>query len=290
MQKITLAACLALSINLAGCAGEDDKKESVTNKDGENISSQTHSLNGFWSGQFNQAGDVRFLIFNGDVYGLDDKNGFAGKVTFDANTLEGKFTLSGRPFSEENKAANQFVAEGGIAVDYQMAPLLTTVKADSDTLVGDFSSGAGSSQKNGTILLTNDGTWANNSSLASLQGKWTATGFELYIQQAVNKSVFEGIALGDGGGGCAISGDITIINKDYALYRVALRERKNCKGFNTKTATGYATVNKDKELEFYLKKGNDQLFMKFTAPSSGSGNSSEKPAAGGAAPAPKPTP
>ncbi|KZZ45225.1 hypothetical protein A3759_10470 [Thalassolituus sp. HI0120] len=285
MKYLTLFVVVLLS----ACISEDDEKDSVTNQDGENISSQTQDLNGFWSGQFNQAGAVRFLIFNGDVYGFDEKNGFAGTVTFDANTLEGKFTLAGCAFSEEDTAAKQFVAEGGSAVDYEMSPLLTTVAAKSDTLVGDFSSGAGSSQQNGTVLLTNDGTWPNNSSLSSLQGKWTATGFELYIQQATNKSVFEGIALGDSGGGCTFSGDITIIDKDFALYRVALRERKNCKGFNTTAATGYAAVNKDEELEFYLKKGDDQLFMQFTAPSSGSDDSSDTPTDGGETPAPTPT-
>lgn len=252
------AAALAIATTLlVGCIAEEDK-DKITNEQGVTVTDPTLALNGLWDGQFDQAGALRVLIYNGNVYGLDESRGYYGTALLNRDNGTATLALTSYALSQNDTAAKQFVADG-LNQDYSLNGLLYTV-GTSPQLVGDFENATNT----GSFVLTDDGIWPNNSALALLAGKWTATGYEFYVQPQSNKASFKGI--GTGSSGCTFEGDITLLDKNFALYAVALRERKNCPAFNETNASGYAVVNSDSELEVYLRKDTDLLFMTFTAP------------------------
>lgn len=257
MRPYFLLTALAAFI-LTGCIAEEDKND-VTNEQGETVADTTVAMNGFWDGQFDQAGDLRVLIYNGNVYGLDENNGYYGTVLLNDDTSRATFALTAYTLTEADTTGNQYVADGP-SEDYSLSGLLFSSTADDDTLVGDYENDSLS----GSFLLEDDGTWENNSDLDDLAGKWTATGYEFYIQPLSGKASYKGISTD--GTGCTFEGEITLMNDKEALYELTLTERKNCSGFNETDATGYAAVNVDGNLEVYLRKNNDLLFMIFTAP------------------------
>lgn len=243
---------------LAGCIAEEDKND-VTNEQGDKVNDPTVALNGFWDGQFDQAGDLRVLVYNGNVYALDETNGYYGTVLLNDDTSRATFALTAYTLTEADTTGNQYVADGP-SEDYNLSGLLFSSTADNDTLVGDYENDT----LTGSFLLEDDGTWSNNSDLDNLAGKWTATGYEFYVQPLTGKASYKGISTD--GSGCTFEGEITLLDETEALYAVSLIERKNCAGFNETDASGYAAVNADGNLEVYLRKNNDLLFMIFTAP------------------------
>lgn len=252
------AAALAIATTLlVGCIAEEDKNK-ITNEQGVTVSDPTLALNGLWDGQFDQAGSLRVLIYNGNVYALDESRGYYGTALLNNDNRTATLALTSYALSQNDTAAKQYVADG-LNQDYSLNGLLYTVEA-SPQLVGDFENATAT----GSFVLTDDGTWPNNSALSLLAGKWTATGYEFYVEPLSSKASFKGISTDSSG--CTFEGDITLQDKNFALYAVALRERKNCPAFNETNASGYAVVNSDSELEVYLRKDTDLLFMTFTAP------------------------
>ncbi|MBU2038402.1 MULTISPECIES: hypothetical protein [Oceanospirillaceae] len=254
MRAATLAIAATL---LVGCIAEEDK-DKITNEQGVTVSDPTLALNGLWDGQFDQAGSLRVLIYNGNVYGLDESRGYYGTALLNNDNRTATLALTGYTLSQNDTAAKQYVADG-LNQDYSLNGLLYTVEA-SPQLVGDFENATGT----GSFVLTDDGTWPNNSALSLLAGKWTATGYEFYVEPLSSKASFKGISTDSSG--CTFEGDITLLDKNDALYAVTLRERKNCPAFNETNASGYAVINSDGSLELYLRKDTDLLFMTFTAP------------------------
>lgn len=247
----------ASSLLLGGCIAEEDSP--VTNEQGNEVSDPTVALNGFWDGQFDQTGALRVLIYNGNVYALDETNGYYGTVALNSDSQIATFALTAYTLSENDTSGNQYVADGS-EEDYNLTGLLFSNEISDDTLVGDFENDTAT----GSFSLTNDGTWDTNSALSKLAGKWTATGYEFYVETLSSKASFKGISTDSSG--CTFEGYFRLLDKNDALYEVELTERKNCNAFNETDATGYAAINADGELEVYLRKDTDLMFMIYTAP------------------------
>jgi len=243
-----LASSLLL---LSACLPEEKEDLNPTNSDGVEIDDTSLALNGFWNGGLDQTETLRMLIYNGDVYGLDADKAFFG--TLESPTIEEvDFTLTAFPFSYQDSANNEYVADGN-TTSYTVNGLLAT----NITIVGDFSTDGGLF---GSITITNDGTFSNNSSLTSLAGKWTTANLELNI---TSRGRFHGVNNG-ATKDCSFEGQFSLLNVGDALMALTMN-RRNCDDFNG-DATGFAAINGDGELEIYSKMGSSLLFMSFTAP------------------------
>ena len=252
----TLCVLLILVL-LTACIGDDkDDDPAPTNSDGDPVDNTALSLNGFWDGGFEQTDTLRVLIFNGDVYGLDEDKAFFGTVESPAEE-EVDFSVIAYPFSYEDATNFEFVADGA-ATAYTINGLLATTT----TLVGDFETDAA---EFGALALTNDVTFSNNSSLTALIGKWTTTDLEMNI---TSRGRFHGVNNGTDKD-CSFEGQIDLINAGDSLLALTLN-RRNCDGFNG-DSTGFVAINGDGELELYSKMGSSLLFMKFTAPTATGG-------------------
>ncbi|OUS35931.1 hypothetical protein A9R00_11800 [Oleispira antarctica] len=243
---------------ITGCIGEDkdDDQPAPTNSDGDVVDNTSLTLNGFWNGGFEQAETLRMLIFNGDVYGLDEDKAFFGTVESPSEE-EVDFTLTSYPFSYDDAANFEFVADG-VATVYTINGLLAT----NTSLVGDFETDA---SEFGALMLANDSTYSTNSSLTSLIGKWTTTDLEMNI---TSRGRFHGVNNGTDKD-CSFEGQIDLINSANSLLAITLN-RRNCDDFNG-DSTGFVAINVDGELELYSKMGSALLFMKFTAPAAAGG-------------------
>jgi len=253
-----------LVVLLAGCIAEDED-EKTTNEQGEEVSDATLALSGFWDGQFDAdtADSLRVLIYNGNIYGLDEDNGYYGTVslnTSDQTVLASADSYALNAASEAD--AKQFVADGS-SNDYEFDTQLTSLVATNDSLFGSYSI---DSTPSGNMQLTRDGTWDNNSPLSNLTrtGKWTATNHELVMTRAGDGVTFTGVSTSTAG--CNFRGRITNLDTNYNLYRVVLTERENCAAFNETNVNGLAGFNSDGDIEFYFRDNNAMLFMTFTPP------------------------
>lgn len=230
-----------LLVLIAGCLPEekDDKDNSIS------------ILNGFWTGGFEQSDTLRILIYNGNVYGLDTDKALFGSIR--AVTVEEvDISLSAYPFAYEDAANFEFVSDR-MATSYSINGLLAT----SMLIVGDYET---STREFGSIELTNDETYNNASSLASLTGKWTTADLEINI---TSRGRFLGVNNGTDKD-CSFEGQINIINSTNSLVTLRMT-RRNCDDFNG-DSLGFAAVNGAGELEIYSKMDSKLLFMKFAAP------------------------
>ena len=252
----TLCVLLFLAL-ITGCIAEDKKDENPTNSEGETVDNTALALNGFWNGGFDQTETLRVLIFNGDVYGLDEDKAFFGTVESPTEE-EVDFSVIAYPFSYEDTGNSEFVADGA-ATTYTINGLL----ASKTLIVGDFKTDA---SVFGALTLINDTTFSNNSSLTALVGKWTTTDLEMNI---TSRGRFLGVNNGTDKD-CSFEGKINLINAGESLLALTLN-RRNCDDFNG-DATGFVAINSEGELELYSKMNSSLLFMTFTAPVS-AGNS-----------------
>jgi hypothetical protein len=249
---LQLLFILFLLVLMTGCIAADKNDDaSPTNSEGEPVDKTALALNGFWDGGFEQTDTLRILIFNGDVYGLDEDKAFFGTVESPSDE-EVDFSMTAYPFAYEDAANFEFVADG-TATAYSINGLLAT----STTLVGDFET---DTAEFGALTLTNDATFSNNSSLTSLIGKWTTTNLEMNI---TSSGRFHGVNNGTDKN-CSFEGQIDLISAGDSLLALVLN-RRNCDDFNG-DSSGFVAINGDGELELYSKMGNALLFMTFTAP------------------------
>jgi hypothetical protein len=242
---------------LSGCIAENEDDKNPFNSMGQEVDDTSLDLNGFWNGGFDQTETLRVLIYNGDVYGLDADKAFFGTVE-SPRIEEVDFSISAYPFSYEDVSNLEFVA-GGNATAYRIEGLL----ANTTLLVGSFET---DSSEFGSLTLTNDASFSNNSSLTSLVGKWTTPDLEINITR-------RGRFLGVNNGAdkdCSFEGQIDLINTRESLLALTLN-RRNCDDFNG-DSTGFVAVNGEGALELYSRMGSSLLFMTFAAPTS-AGNS-----------------
>lgn len=267
VHSLKSISILILIILVSACIAEDKEDKNPTNSAGDTVDNTALALNGFWNGGFEQTDTLRLLIFNGDVYALDADKGFFGTVESPTDE-EVDFKITSYPLSYTDAPNFEFVADGA-ATAYTINGLL----ASTTTIVGDFETDTSAF---GSLSLTNDGTFSNNSSLTSLVGKWTTTDLEMNI---TTRGRFHGVNNGTGKN-CSYEGQFSIINPSESLLSFTMN-RRNCDDFNG-DSEGFAAINTDGKLELYSKMGTALLFMSFTAPSttttSGGDTATETPA------------
>jgi hypothetical protein len=248
---------------ITGCIIEDKKDDNPINSVGIEVDDRSLGLNGFWNGGFDQTETLRVLIYNGDVYGLDADKAFFGTVESPTEE-EIDFSIAAYPFSYTDTANFEFVADGA-ATSYTINGLLATTTL----IVGDFETDA---SEFGALTLINDATFSNNSSLISLEGKWTTPDLEMNITR-------RGRLLGFNNGtdkDCSFEGQINLINTDESLLALTIN-RRNCDDFNG-NSIGFVAINAEGELELYNKMGSSLLFMTFSAPATSVTPTIEEPA------------
>lgn len=253
------AALTVLPLVLGGCiAVSADSDNTVTNEQGNTVSATTLTLNGMWEGEFDQTTSLRLMVYQGTVYAIDDSSGFYGSVVLDSSDNSMSMTLAAMTISASDAAAGWYYASGS-AIAYSLSGLLFSASSSNDTLVGDYDA----TSVTGSYVLTNDGTWNDAATLNKVAGQWVAGDYELYISLVGGTASLKGIA--GTTGGCSFSGTLAIIDSGTNLYSVNLTERKNCDVFNKTNVQGYATINTDGALEFYLRKDSELFFMTYTA-------------------------
>ncbi len=265
-MRLSVLAMAGISLALGGCIAEDDP-ESVVNEQGETVTDPTVALNGFWDGVLNAGAtseaNMRVLIYNGNFYAVDENSGYYGTTVLDDSDPMAVMALTSYALSAASDSdAEQYIANGS-EHDVDFAVQLASISSSDDSLFGGFSIDGTAS---GNVELTRDGTWRNNAPLSklTLTGKWTATGYEMVMSRSAAGVSFTGVTTGDSG--CQFTGSISTLDTDYNLYRVSMSERSSCPDFNENGASGYAGFNSNGELEFYLRKDFDLLFMTFTPP------------------------
>lgn len=239
---------------LFGCLAEEDE-EDIVNDQGDTVADPTLRLNGLWDGQLDQAGSIRVLIYNGNLFAFDATTGFYGTVALDDESATATMMLNGYTYSSSDTEANQLIA-GGSALEYDFSGLLFPTSEADDTLVGDYESDIAP----GGFEFNNDGTWTRSSSFAALKGKWVSSGYELFLSEVNNELSFREVSIATPSTGCTSRGTIKLINEEEVLYSLQLVERKNCTGFNVTSAPGFATVNVDGGLEFFIRKGGELMY------------------------------
>lgn len=265
-MRLSVLAMAGISLALGGCIAEDDP-ETVVNEQGETVTDPTVALNGFWDGVLNEGAtseaNMRVLIYNGNLYAVDENSGYYGTTVLDDSDQMAVMALTSYALSAASDTdAEQYIANGSEhEVDFDVQ--LASISSSNDSLFGGFSIDGTAS---GNVELTRDGTWRNNAPLSklTLTGKWTATGYEMVMSSSAAGVSFTGVTTDDSG--CQFTGSISTLDTDYNLYRVSMTERSSCPDFNENSASGYAGFNTDGELEFYLRKDPDLLFMTFAPP------------------------
>lgn len=248
---------------ITGCLPEEESDD-IVNDQGNTVSNPTLRLNGLWNGQFDQAGVLRALIYNGTVFAFGENAGYYGTADLDERTATAGIRLSASGFTNIDAAANQFMT-GGSSEEYVLSGLLYPTQNTDDTVVGDYQNNTSF----GGFAFQNDGTWNTSARLARLKGKWITPGYELYLTAVSDELSFREISLATPATGCTTRGSVRLIDEKINLYSIRLVERKNCPGFNVEAAFGYTTIDANGELELFLKK-DDQLFYARYAPTSGS--------------------
>ncbi len=240
---LKVLSLLSLMVLTTGCLPEEEDDDDI----------DVSVLNGFWDGGFEQTETLRVLIYNGDVYGLDEDKALFGTVLSPSDE-EVDFSLSSYPFSYEDTTNFEFVSDR-TATSYTINGLLAT----STLIVADYET---STREYGSLELINDGTFSSNSSLTSLAGEWTTTDLVLNI---TSRGRFLGVNNGTDND-CSFEGQINIINSANSLVSLTMN-RRNCDDFNG-DSVGFAAINGDGELEFYSQMGSQLLFMTFTVSTS----------------------
>jgi hypothetical protein len=249
----TLYVLLFLAL-ITGCIAEDKKDENPTNSEGETVDNTALALNGFWNGGFDQTETLRVLIFNGDVYGLDEDKAFFGTVESPSHEIL-EFDLVSYPLATNDPINNEFIADGSATQYLADSALLVNARQ----IVGTFSIGTVGTPSD--VFLENDETFPNNQSVASLtKGKWTTSAYSMFISISGNFDV----SSSDVTKRCVFVGNFVNINTSNSLMAINIR-REGCVEFNGESS-GFAAINTEGELEIYSKMGSSLLFMTFTAP------------------------
>lgn len=242
-------------VALVACGGKDDK-----NNESAIEQVKKSPFNGFWIDERTNAGVLTVLIYAEEVYARDSESGYYGSTSFDGSTSR-SITMNLNSYALANPN------------DADSVEFITNVSATPLSFKGSlFDSGDryiqgnfNKEDKNG-LILNNDETWQNLSSLGRLSGKWTANEFQLSIDS--NGRFYANIPESDVSNnpnpGCRFEGKIDLLDSKINLYKVKLSERLNCSAFN-KPAEGYARINSEGELEFYLRGGANLLFLTFTS-------------------------
>lgn len=242
---------IAFSLCLASCVAVDDNMPIEASYD------RAIALNGFWDGQFDQSGKLRFLVYEGKLYGTDGSRGYVGSVSYITSERSVGMVFDSYPLTWSNNSAKHYASGGSPAAHYEVSGLLVEQTSSTGTIAGDYRVGNNA----GSLVLNADGSWDNGSSLWNAVGTWKSGNYNLYVSQLDGKNSF----VGTGPSGCSFRGELFLLNSTYPLMKANLYERSNCTGFDiTATVSGFAAVNQAGGLEMYLINGSSLLIMNFS--------------------------
>ncbi len=245
------ALVFPLLLLLAGCLSNTSDLEVEPSFD------KAIALNGFWDGQLDQSTDVRFLFYDGSVFGTGGDHGYLGTITYDETSEEVTMNLNVYGLTTKEAEAEYYVS-GGDSEYLVFDGLLINQTNSSGTVVGNFTTAS----TGGSLTLNSDGSWANGSGFGQLIGTWTAGSYRIAITQVGDIGKF----IGQGPAGCSFEGEIYLLNTRYPLFKMNMYSRQSCSGFNLngETAEGYTAVNRSGALEVYMTLDNEQLIMTLT--------------------------
>src|SRR5690606_31687603 len=255
---------MILALGLVGCISESDELDPV-NDQGERVSGNTTTLNGFWDGGLNQAEDLRVLIYKGNLYARNTSDGFYGSVLLNDDLSRVSMDLVSLGLNTASSDADaQWVADG-TNNDYQLDLQLYSQEAAND-------SAQGTAEMNTTdaalVLLQRDGTWDEDAPLRKLvkNGKWESGSYQMVTSNATGGVSFQ--VNSTTSPTCSFNGLLKILDVKFNLYEVEMSARSNCPALNDEPASGFAGFNTDGNLEFYLRSNETSslLFFTFTPP------------------------
>lgn len=255
---------MVLALGLVGCISESDDLDPV-NDQGERVSRETSSLNGFWDGGLNQTDDLRVLVYNGNVYARNDSDGFYGSVLVNDDLRRVSMDLVSLGLNAASSDTDmQWIADG-VNNDYQLVLQLYSQEASND-------SAQGTAEINTTdaalVLLQRDGTWDEVAPLSKLvkSGTWQSGSYQMVTSNATGGVSFQ--VNSTTSPTCSFNGLLKQLDVRFNLYAVDMTARSNCPAFNDEPASGYAGFNADGNLEFYLRSNDTTtlLFFTFTPP------------------------
>lgn len=230
----------------------------TSNLDVEPSFNNAIALNGFWDGQFNQAGAVRFLLYEGEIFGTDGTSGYRGTVSYSESDQNVSMNMRVLGLTT-NELSGDYIVAGGDSTLRSFDGLLITQPSAMNSIVGNYTQPS----EGGGLSLDTDGTWQNGSALWQLVGTWRAGSYKLSIGQSGDHNEF----FGEGPSGCSFSGNIFLLNDRYPLFELQMYSRSNCSGFNLEpgqTGRGFTAVTADSELEIYTTLNDELLIMRFT--------------------------
>ncbi len=240
-------------ITMLGCSGCVSEG---SNQPYESSYNRAIALNGFWDGQFDQAGAVRLLMYEGNVYGFDGTRGFTGTVEYISYERSISMDLDAWPISGSNKAQDEMAASGA-ATSMAVDALLVEQTDSAGTIVGTFET----SQLAGGLTLEADGSWEESSALWKPVGTWKAGTTSVFITELGSKAKF----VGQGADSCSFNGELFLLNSSYPLMKAHLYNRSDCKFFNkTATVNGYAAITAAGTLEFYFADDSELLRLEYS--------------------------
>lgn len=255
---------VVLALGLAGCISESDELDPV-NDQGERVSDETSSLNGFWDGGLNQTEDLRVLVYNGNVYARNTSDGFYGSVLVNDDLRRVSMDLGALGLNAASSDADaQWVADGVdnlYALDLQIYTLTVT----NDAMQGTAEINGGDTS---LVLLQRDGTWDEDAPLNKLvkSGTWLSGSYQMVTSSATGGVSFQ--VNSTTSPTCSFNGLLKQLDVRFNLYAVDMSARNSCPAFNDESASGYAGFNTDGDLEFYLRSNDTSslLFFTFTPP------------------------
>lgn len=243
---------IVISLLLSGCLSN------TSDLDVEPSFNTAIELNGFWEGQFNQGGAVRFLFYDGEIYGTDGSSGYRGSLSY--NDSEQSVSMSMKVLGLTTvEDSGDYIVAGGDSFLRSFSGLLINQLSETNSIVGNYTQ----TTEGGSLSVTTDGTWQNGSALWQLLGTWKTDSYQLNVGQSGNNNVF----FGESASGCTFKGDIYLLNDRYPLFEVNMYERSNCTGMNLTTgqsAQGYTAINGRGELEMYVVLNDELLVMTFS--------------------------
>ncbi|MCY0965248.1 hypothetical protein [Parathalassolituus penaei] len=243
---------ILFSTVLASCVAVDNNAPIESSYD------RAIALNGFWDGQFDQNGKLRFLVYEGKLYGTDGSRGYVGTVSYISSERSVGMVFDSYPITWANATAKHYASGGSVSGHYEVNGLLVEQTATTGTIAGDYRLGTSTA---GSLVLNADGSWDNESNLWNLVGTWKAGNYSLYVSQLDGKNSF----VGSGPSGCTFKGELFLLNSAYPLMKANLYERSNCSGFDiSATVSGFAAMNQAGTLEMYLLNGTSMLIMNFS--------------------------
>lgn len=278
---------LALSfsvLSLSACIGE------VENLPYEYPAGKAAATNGYWdltltdeeSDDATDAEVVRVLVYEGQVYGMNEEYGYLGSLDFNTynDTLE--ITLKRYAVLDyyNSKLASAAPTLGTLEISGSLELPSTEEETETDTTDSETTEDTTAitsptitgtyeiSAETGAVSMVDDGTWKNGSLLQTIVGTWVDDDDRLYITAVSDEEVS---FLARDVSGCETSGTMSLIDSEEPVLATRVSSRSGCNSLNytqdgSTIIRGYSAVNAAAEMEIFLYRKEELLHMSFSRP------------------------